>query len=189
MRCSHALCGAAAAALIALLAGCAGAAAGGVASTAVVAHDTRTTGTFVEDQAIELKALRRLSGHDQVHVNVTSYNTVVLVTGEAPTEELRHEVIDIVRNIEKVRRVHDEITLAAPSSVTARTSDTILTGKVKAQLFGIKDFDATRVKVVTEKGVVYLLGLLTREEAERVTDVARRVGGVQRVVKLFEYSN
>ncbi|MGQ0657032.1 MAG: BON domain-containing protein [Chromatiales bacterium] len=171
------------------LAGCAGVVAGGAAGTAVAAHDQRTTGTLVEDQAIELKALRRLSGYDQIHVSVTSYNNIVLVTGEAPNEELRREVIEIVRNIEKVRRVHDEITIAAPSSMTSRTSDTILTGKVKAQLFGIKNFDATRVKVVTEKGVVYLMGLLTRKESDSVTEVARRIGGVQRVVKLFEYTD
>src|SRR3989304_5659803 len=98
------------------LAGCAGVAAGGAAGTAVAAHDRRTTGTLVEDEAIELKALRRLYEHksvySQTHVNVTSYNNIVLITGEAPTEALRRQVIDIVRGIEKVRRVYDEMTIA-----------------------------------------------------------------------------
>jgi osmotically-inducible protein OsmY len=120
---------------------------------------------------------------------VTSYNTVVLVTGEAPTEELRKQVIEIVRGVEKVRKVYDEVSIAAPSALTSRTSDTLLTGKVKAQLFGSKKLDATRVKVVTEKGVVYLMGLIPRAHGDAAAEVARRVSGVQRVVKLFEYTD
>ncbi|MCC6715553.1 MAG: BON domain-containing protein [Gammaproteobacteria bacterium] len=151
----------------------------------------RTTGTVIEDQSIEMKALRRLyddaAVYERTHINVTSYNTVVLVTGEAPTEELRKRAIGIVRGVEKVGKVYDEITIAAPSALTSRTSDTLLTGKVKAQLFGSKKLDATRVKVVTEKGVVYLMGLVPRAQGDAAAEVARRVSGVQRVVKLFEY--
>jgi osmotically-inducible protein OsmY len=153
----------------------------------------RTTGTVVEDQAIEMKALRRIykesTVYERTHINVTSYNTVVLVTGEAPTEELRKQVIEIVRGVEKVRKVYDEVSIAAPSALTSRTSDTLLTGKVKAQLFGSKKLDATRVKVVTEKGVVYLMGLIPRAHGDAAAEVARRVSGVQRVVKLFEYTD
>lgn len=153
----------------------------------------RTTGTVIEDQAIEMKALQHLyddpTVYERTHVNVTSYNTVVLVTGEAPTEELRKRAIEIVRGVEKVSKVYDELTIAAPSALTSRTSDTLLTGKVKAQLFGSKELDATRVKVVTEKGVVYLMGLVPRAQGNAAAEVARRVSGVQRVVKLFEYAD
>lgn len=153
----------------------------------------RTTATVIEDQAIEMKALRRLyddtTVYERTHINVTSYNTMVLVTGEAPTEELRRRVIEIVRGVEKVSKVYDEITMAAPSALTSRTSDTLLTGKVKAQLFGSKKLDATRVKVVTEKGVVYLMGVVPRAQGNAAAEVARRVSGVQRVVKLFEYTD
>jgi osmotically-inducible protein OsmY len=176
-----------------LLAGCAGVALGGAATGASIAHDARTVGTIVEDQTIELKAGKYLMDNKevsaQVHINFTSYNTIVLVTGEAPAEDLRKSVIEIVSGIEKVRKVYDEIALEAPSTMVSRSSDTLITGKVKAQIFSIKDFEATRVKVVTERGAVYLMGLLSREEADRVTEVARNVGGVQKVVKLFEYTD
>ena len=151
----------------------------------------RTTDTVIEDQAIEMKALRRISKdqsvYERTHVNVTSYNTVVLVTGEAPTEGLRSKIIEIVRGVEKVSKVYDEIAIAGPSALTARTSDTLLTGKVKTQLFGSKEVDATRIKVTTERGVVYLMGLVPRKQGDAAAEIARRVGGVQRVVKLFEY--
>lgn len=183
---------------ILLLAGTIAVAAGNGCSTtsgdngaAGAAPSGRTTGTVVEDQAIEMKAIRRLKKDEalyaQVHINVTSYNTIVLVTGEAPTQQLRDWVIQSVRNVEKVRKIYDEITIAAPSALTSRTSDTLLTAKVKAQLFGSKDLDATRVKVVTEKGVVYLMGLITRQQGQSAAEIARRVSGVQRVMKLFEY--
>ena len=172
------------------LSGCAAIAVGSVAATASVAHDRRTTGTFIEDQSIELKAAKALFSNkelnSQVHVNVISYNNLVLVSGEAPTEELRNQVIDIVRNIEKVRRVFDEITIAAPSSLMSRSSDSLITAKVKTRLLSVRDFDGTRVKVVTENGVVYLMGLLNQTESENVTGLTRKVGGVQKVVKLFE---
>ena len=172
------------------LAGCAAVAVGGIAATASVAHDRRTTGTFIEDQSIELKTTKALFSNkelkSQVHINATSYNNIVLVSGEAPTEQLRNEVINIVRNIEKVRHVFDEISIAAPSSFMSRSSDSLITAKVKTKLLSIKNFDGTRVKVVTENGVVYLMGLLTQEETDAITGVARKVGGVQKIVKLFE---
>jgi len=153
----------------------------------------RTTGTVIEDQAIEMKALRRIAKDEAInestHINVTSYNTIVLVTGEAPTEALRRKVIEIVRAVEKVTKVYDEIAIAGPSAITSRTSDTILTGKVKAQLFGSKQVEATRIKVVTERGIVYLMGLIPRAQADAAAEIARRVGGVQKVVKLFEYAD
>jgi osmotically-inducible protein OsmY len=173
------------------VAGCAPAVIGGVAGSAAVLHDTRTTGTVVEDEAIELKAARAIFNDKELfsrcHVNVTSYNMNVLVTGEAPTESLKQKVIHIVRNTPKVKRVYDEIIISEPSSIVSRSSDSVLTTKVKTQLFLIKDFDSTRVKVLTERGIVYLMGFLTKKEAKAVTEMARRVGGVQKVAKLFEY--
>ena len=179
--------------LIPLLHACAVAVVAGGATGVTVAHDRRTTGTFIEDQAIELKANKGFYTdkelYEQAHLNVTSYNTVVLVTGETPSEELRNRAIDIVRNIPKVTHVHNEITIAAPSAMVSRSSDTLITAKVKTKLLTVKGFDGTRTKVVTEKGVVYLMGLLTREKSDIATNIARQVGGVQKVVKLFQYTN
>jgi len=177
-----------------MLSGCAaavigvGAAAG---TTAAVAHDRRTTGTFIEDQNIELKAAKSFYSdkeiYDSSHLNVTSYNLVVLITGETPSEDIRNRIVNIVREISKVTHVYDELTIAAPSSWTSRTSDSLITSKVKTKLLTLNNFDGTRVKVVTDKGVVYLMGLLTRAESDVATKVAQETGGVQKVVKLFQY--
>jgi osmotically-inducible protein OsmY len=175
----------------ALLSGCAGVVVGGAATTAAVANDRRTTGTVIEDQTIELKAAKAIRDNkdidSQTHVNVTSYNQIVLVTGEANSEELRQRVIDLVRSVEKVRHVHDEIRIAPPSSFMSRSNDTMLTTKVKTKLFATKNIDATRVKVVTEAGTVYLMGLLSQDEGQLAAEAASQVGGVAKVVKLFEY--
>jgi osmotically-inducible protein OsmY len=177
-----------------LLSGCAAVIIGGAAAagaTATVAHDRRTTGVFIEDGAIEQKANKGFSADaeikDSSHINVTSYNTVVLITGEAPSEDIRNRIVNIVREIPKVTHVYNEVTIAAPSSWTSRTGDSLITSKVKTNLLTLDDFDATRVKVVTDKGVVYLLGILTRPEADAATGEAQRTGGVQKVVKLFQY--
>jgi osmotically-inducible protein OsmY len=177
-----------------LLSGCTAAVvgAGAVAgTTASVAHDRRTTGTFIEDQAIELKAIKSFffdkEIHDSSHINVTSYNTVVLITGETPSEDIRQRIVNIVKTIPKVTHVYDELTIAAPSSWTSRGSDSLITSKVKTKLLTLKNFDGTRVKVVTEKGVVYLMGLLTRAESDVATRETQQTGGVQKVVKLFQY--
>lgn len=179
--------------LVLFLHGCAAAVIGGGAATASVAADRRTTGTVVEDQSIELKALRAFSQNDGIsknaHVNVTSYNTVVLVTGEAPAEELREEIIRLVRSIEKVSHVHNEVTIAAPSSFMSRSSDSIITSKVKAKLLADKNVKGLSIKVVTDKGVVYLMGIVSRENGKLATEIARQTGGVQKVVMLFEYTD
>ncbi len=165
--------------------------AGAAGTTATVAHDRRTAGTFIEDQAIELKASKSFYSdaeiNDSSHINVTSYNTVVLITGETTSEDIRQRIVNNVRNIPKVKHVYDELTIAAPSSLISRSSDSLITSKVKTKLLTLEDFDGTRVKVVTEKGVVYLMGLLTRNEAERATQQTQTTGGVQKVVKLFQY--
>lgn len=175
------------------LSGCVAVAGGAVATGAVVANDRRTTGTFVEDQAIEIKAARELNSdteiRDNTHISITSYNTVVLMTGEAPSEELRKKAVEIVRHVPTVTKVYNEIAVAAPSSYMSRSSDTMITTKVKTKLFGQEGLDATKVKVVTERGIVYLMGLLDEKEASIATEAARQVGGVQKVVKLFQPYN
>jgi len=179
--------------IILILQGCAAVAVTGIATGATIAADTRTTGSIIEDQSIELKAMQALQEnpelHKQVHINTTSYNTVVLVTGEAPTEELRNQVIELVRNIEKVSHVHNEVTIAAPSSFSSRSSDALITSKVKTKLLASREISGLNVKVVTEKGVVYLMGILSRQAGDTAADIARKTGGVQKVVKLFQYTD
>lgn len=175
-----------------LLQGCAPVAVTG-ATTAVstVVADRRTTGTIIEDEAIEnkfrLALWDRKELNKRVHVNITSYNTSVLVSGEAPTEEDRQAVIDLVKNVEKVTRVFDELTIAAPSSLLSRSADGVVTAKIKTKLIAEQDLSTLHIKVVTENGVTFLMGLVTREEGDIATEIARRTGGVQKVVKLFEY--
>lgn len=182
--------------VITLLQGCAGAVVGGAAAGAGIVHDRRSAGVFVDDEIIELKATDKLISdqelYDQSHINVTSYNNIVLLSGEAPTDALRSKAFSLVSSIPKVRKVHNELVLAAPSSLLTRSSDTWITTKVKTNLFNIKNiegFDPSRIKVVTENGTVFFMGIVTRSEAEVVVDTTRTVKGVQRVVKLFEYLN
>ncbi len=175
-----------------VLQGCAPLAVTG-ATTAVttLASDRRTTGTFIEDEAIEIKSRLALSNqkdlNKRVHINFTSYNTSVLVSGEAPTEADRQAVIDLVNNVEKVTRVHDEIAIAAPSSLISRSADSVVTAKIKAKIFAEKDLSSLHIKVVNENGVTFLMGLVSTQEGDVATEIARRTGGVQKVVKLFEY--
>lgn len=175
--------------------GCAPVVVGGAAATGTASiHDRRTVGTFVDDQGIEIKARSAINNvkelSDQSHIGIVSYNGIVLLVGQTPSEAFRQQAQDIVAGVEKVRHVHNELAIAAPSSLTARSNDTLITSKVKTSFFGIKglpDFDPTRTKVVTEDGVVYLMGLMYRNEADAVSERARQVGGVEKVVKLFEY--
>jgi osmotically-inducible protein OsmY len=181
--------------LVTALTGCAGVVIGGAAvGAASIAHDRRSTGTIVEDQSIEFKVFDQLSKDEELaknsHINVTSYNKAVLLSGEVATPKQQQKAEDIVRRVENVKYVHNELIIAPPSSLSERSNDALITSKVKASLFqidGIADFDPTRVKVVTERGTVYLFGLLTQAEAEAVTSTVRRVASVQKVVKLFEY--
>ena len=174
-----------------MLVGCIGVVLGGAAGGASVVNDPRTTGSLVEDESIELKAGNLLRGDkdlaQQTHINVTSYNQVVLVTGEAPTEDMRARVVELVKGIEKVRTTHNEVTLAAPSPLSSRTTDSWLTTSVKAKIVGAKELNAIRIKVVTEAGTVYLLGLIKQDEGDLAGQLASQTAGVQRVVKLFEY--
>ncbi len=174
--------------------GCAPLVAGGaVATSVIVAKDPRTAGTIIDDKGIQMKAGNELYEDemlgDQVHINVASYNGVVLLTGETPTAEMRARAEQIVSEVDKVRRVHNEITVAAPSSGLTRSSDTLITTKVKTRMVAEKEFDSGRIKVVTENGTVYLMGLVTRQQAAVATEISRSVSGVQRVVRLFEYTD
>jgi osmotically-inducible protein OsmY len=176
--------------LLPLLHGCAPLIVAGAATTVAVVHDRRSTGTIVDDQGLELKIADRLYKDkelvDSTHINTEIYNHVVLLTGEAPSEELKRRSEQLVREIPKVRAVHNEIVVTDPNSFMARSNDGALTGKVKSVMFA-NSFDPTLVTVVSENGTVYLMGLVTRDEADRATDITRQVSGVQRVVKLYEY--
>jgi osmotically-inducible protein OsmY len=180
-------------ATILLLNACAPLVVGGAATTASVAHDRRTAGSVVEDQSIKLRIRSALNNDPelskQAHINITSFNGIVLLSGEAPTRALRERAGELARRTEKVRRVHNEIQVASPSSMMTRSSDSWITTKVKTALLAAQKegFDSTRIKVVTENGTVYLLGLVTHSEADVATEEARKVKGVQRIVKLFEY--
>jgi len=172
------------------LTGCAALAIGGVVGGAAVLTDRRTTGTQVDDQSIELKVPELIRAEpdlwDSSHVSTTSFNSIVLLSGETPSESFKERIGALAASVPKVRRVHNELAIAAPSSLSARSADAWTTGKVKTALLNEMQLDSSRVKVVTEKGVVYLMGLVTNAEAEKATEVTRRVGGVQRVVRLFE---
>lgn len=178
-----------AAALLPTLGGCAAVAVGGafVAGTMIVT-DRRTSGTQIDDQAIELKATNRareLVG-ERGNVGITSFNRLVLITGQVPTEADKLAVEQAVARVDNVRSTVNELAVTGISSVATRANDALLTSKVKASLVDSKDIFANVFKVVTERGVVYLMGRVTEAEAARGTDVARGVPGVQKVVRLFE---
>lgn len=162
----------------------------GAATGANIAVDRRTTGTVVEDQAIEWKAAKLFYSdqdiRDQTHINVVSYNNVVLLTGEATNAAVRDRAVELVRDIQKVRHIHNEIIIAAPSSLLSRSSDTVITGEIKSRLLVNENVRGQAVKVVTENGTVFLMGLVGDAEAQVATAVAQEVGGVQTVVTLFE---
>ncbi len=174
------------------LSGCAAVAGAGIAAGASAAHDRRTTGTFIDDELIELKIIDKARSDEalwqQTHLNATSFNNIVLLTGETPSDTFKTRAGQIAAGIQKVRKVHNELVIAAPSSMLSRSGDSWITSKVKSQLLNQMGATATRIKIVTEKGVVYLMGILTRAEASQATELTRRVGGVERVVKLFEYT-
>ena len=172
-----------------LLGGCAAVVVGGAAvGPAMVATDRRTSGTQLEDQNIELKALTRISETvgDRGHVNVTSYNRMVLLTGEVASEADRTSLEQAVGRIEGVRSTVNELAVMGSSSFTARSNDTVLTSMVKASFVDAKDLQSNAFKVVTERATVYLMGRVTEREAARAAELARGVSGVQKVVRVFD---
>lgn len=173
-----------------LVQGCGALLAGGAAATGVViSQDRRTVGTLTEDEGIEIKAAGRVGDRfkDGVHVNVTSYNRMVLLTGEVPDAAARTEVERITWGVQNVRGVHNELAVAGVSSYTVRSSDSLITSKVKGRFLDSQKFNALHVKVVTENSVVYLMGLVTKQEANDATEIARTTSGVQKVVRVFEF--
>lgn len=180
---------AAAAALTATLLGaCAPVVVGGAVMGSLVATDRRTSGAQLEDEGIELRSYNRLREAlgDRAHVNVTSYNRQVLLTGEVPTAQDRELAEKTVARVENVRTIVNELGVMGNSTLTQRSSDSLVTGRVKASLVDARDLFANAFKVVTERGTVYLMGRVTRREADRATDVTRSVSGVQRVVRVLE---
>lgn len=179
----------------ALFQGCAAVIATGVVAGAATgisaAYDRRTFGTVIDDQSIELKAGAALRNnealHESSHINVTSYNGRVLLTGETSNQALKQKAAELVEPIPGVKQIYNELAIVTPSTLVSRSTDSWITTKVNTKMAAEKGLDATRVKVVTERGTVYLLGLVTPQEAELATTAASHTKGVQRVVKIFEY--
>ena len=161
---------------------------GAVLGGTLVATDRRTSGAQLEDEGIELRSLNRLREAfvDRVHINATSYNRQVLLTGEVPTEADKQRAQEIVSRVENVRSIVNELAVLGNSTLTSRSSDALITGRVKASFVDAKDLYANAFKVVTERGTTYLLGRVTQREAQRATEIARSIPGVQRVVRVFE---
>ena len=161
---------------------------GAMVGGALASVDRRTAGTQVEDQSIELKAAARVREitNDQAHVSATSYNRMVLLTGEVPDAATRSAVEQAIGRIEGVRSVVNELAVMGKTNLTARSNDAVLSARVKAGFIDAKDLQANTVKVTTERGVVHLMGRVTEREATRAVAVARSVPGVQKVVRVFE---
>lgn len=178
----------AAAALAASLSACAPLVIGGAAMGALVAMDRRTSGAQLEDEGIEMRARNRIEGAfgDRTHVTVTSYNRQVLLTGEVPDAGHRQSVEDLVAKVDNVRGIVNELVIAMPSSLAQRSSDTLITTRVRAALVDARDLSAPAFKVITERGTVYLMGRVTQREADRAAQVVRNVGSVQKVVRVLE---
>lgn len=177
-----------AACLGAVLSACAPVVLGGAAMSVLVATDRRTSGAQLEDEGIQLRAAGRIreSVGDRVHVNITSYNRQVLLTGEVPTEQDKQLVEQILSRVENVRAVVNELEVLGESTLTQRSSDALVTGRVKAGMVDAKDLFANAFKVTTERGTTYLMGRVTQREANRATEVTRATPGVQKVVRVLE---
>jgi len=172
------------------LTACGPAIVGGAAAAGVVAADRRTSGTFLEDQSIELKAKKAIVyniGAANIDASVTSYNRNVLLTGQAIDDATKAKAETVAKTIENVRTITNELTVEDKNTFTENNNDAYITSKVKGRMLKENRFPANYVKVVTESGVVYLMGLVTEQEAEAAVDIARETEGVQKVVKVFEY--
>jgi len=178
----------AAVALSTLMSACAPLVIGGAAVGTLMAVDRRSSGAQVDDQAIELRAGNRLRDTlgGRANVSVTSYNRQVLLTGEANSDATRAEAEKIVAGVDNVRSIVNEIKVMNSPGLSQRTSDSLITGRVKAGFVDARDLPVTNIKVTTANGVVYLMGRVTQKEADRATEVARNTDGVQRVVRIFE---
>ncbi|CAN7638530.1 BON domain-containing protein [Variovorax paradoxus] len=176
--------------LVAGLSACVPLVVGGAAAVGVgmVATDRRSSGAQLDDQGIELRAAARVReiANDNMYVSVTSFNRQVLLTGAVGSDADRRRVEDLVQRVDNVRSVVNELTVGPPSTFQDRSNDLFISGKVKASLLDAKDIFANSFKVVTERGVVYLMGIATRRETDRATEIARGISGVQKVVRVVE---
>ena len=177
--------------LSALLSGCPAVMVTGAGAGVMAAEDRRTLGTITEDQSIEFKTGNEVSERykDRVHLNVTSYNRNVLLTGEVPTEDVKRGIERIAHSVANVRGVTNELTVGIPTTLSNRANDTYITSKVKARFVDAQRFNPLHVKVITENGVVYLLGLVRPQEAKDAAQIARTTEGVKKVVTVFESIN
>ncbi len=154
-------------------------------------QSSRTLGRYLEDESIETKTLVNISKGSQAlaqsHINVVSYNGQVLLIGQVPDEQVKQEAENITRQVRHVRKVHNELNIAGPTSAIVRTNDVYLTSRIKVQMLADKRVSGGRIKVVTENGVVYLMGLVTPAEADLAVEITRSVTGVRKIVKVFEY--
>jgi osmotically-inducible protein OsmY len=163
--------------------------AGGAAAGGLMAADRRSTGAYLEDQEIELKAEKAISDNlkENVHANVTSYNRRVLITGEVSNEANKAKAESVVRPIQNVNRINNQLVIGANSTISSRTNDTYITSKVKTKFISENKFAANLVKVVTENGTVFLMGMVTHKEGDAAAEIASKVSDVKKVVKDFEY--
>ena len=163
--------------------------AGGAVAGGAMAADRRTSGIFVEDEGIELKAVKKMETNlgEYAHVNVTSFNRNVLLTGEVPDDAAKVKAETLTKEIANIRVITNEIVVGPKSGIGSRSNDSFITSKVKGQFLTENKFQANYVKVVTENGVVYLMGLVTKTEADAAVEIARNTEGVTRIVKVFEY--
>jgi osmotically-inducible protein OsmY len=173
-----------------LLGGCAAVVAGSAVTGVAMISDRRTTGTIIDDRMIEARS-SEFFGADgaiaqQAHLNVSSYNGMVLLVGQTPTEEMKQRAGEYVTRVAKVRHVYNEVTVEEPIPSLNRTNDGLITTKVKSKLFTIKDLNSSDISVTTENGAVYLMGLLDQPTGDAVAQEVAGVSGVRKVVKLFE---
>lgn len=178
-----------AALLATALAGCAPLIVGGAAvGSMIMVNDRRTSGAQIDDETIEYRGAARLRDAfgDRAHINITSYNRQVLLTGEVPNETVKQQAEQVIGRMDAVRAVVNELAVMAPTTLGQRSADVLITGKVRASFVDASDLQAIHYKVVTERATVYLMGRVTAREADRATQIARQVGGVQRVVRIFE---
>lgn len=177
--------------IAAQLQGCAGLFAAGAVGTVSAIHDRRTLGTQIDDQSIELKAIAALTEdnklNQQAHVRVFSYGGELLLVGQTPTEYLRSEAVRLVKPIQGVSRIHNELQIREVTSLKIRANDSWITTKINGSMLTYEQLDPTRIQVVTENSKVYLLGLVSRAEAKLATDIARNTKGVKEVVTVFQY--
>jgi osmotically-inducible protein OsmY len=180
------------AALVPLIQGCAAVALGGAAAAGgyLVGEDRRSAALLADDQAIEFRVQNRVGEkHPGAHVNTTSYNKMVLLTGEAPSAEAKADIEKIARSVGNVRGIYNELQISGSTSFPARANDSYVTSKVKARFLDARRFNPVHVKVVTEAGTVYLMGIVKKQEADHATEIARTTSGVQKVVRVFEYQD